>query len=136
MLTSTADSAQFWRIGQNWLCYLAWPFHALFSRISCNTFLESLKHTDQPWVVFVSGAWNSIKNCLSLLCRIIYRVFIPDSNNMITYNFCLVSYKCHKYNSNIILLSESVQYWWYVMIECSVSYLNEVFYLPLNFESP
>ena len=26
------------------------PFHALFARISCNTFLESLKHTDQPRV--------------------------------------------------------------------------------------
>ena len=42
--------------------------HALFARISCNTFLESLKHTDQPWVVFVAGTWNLIKNCLSLLC--------------------------------------------------------------------
>ena len=68
MLASTADSAQFWRIGQNWLCYLAWPFHALFARILCNTFLESLKHTNQPWVVFVSWAWNFIKNGFSLLC--------------------------------------------------------------------
>ena len=42
----------------------------LFARISCNTFLESLKHTDQPWVVFVSGAWNFIKNCLNLLCYV------------------------------------------------------------------
>ena len=24
MLTNTAHSAQFWRISQNWLCYLAW----------------------------------------------------------------------------------------------------------------
>ena len=32
------------------------PFHALFARKSCNTFLESLKHTDQPCIVFVSGA--------------------------------------------------------------------------------
>ena len=68
MLASTADSAQFWQIGQNWPCYLAQPLHALFARISCNTFLESLKHTDQPWVGFVSGAWSFIKNCLSLLC--------------------------------------------------------------------
>ena len=30
-------------------------------------FLESLKHADQPWVVFVFGAWNFIKNGLSLL---------------------------------------------------------------------
>ena len=51
-----------------WPCYPARPFRALFARISCNTFLESLKHTDQPWVVFVSGAWISIKNGLSLLC--------------------------------------------------------------------
>ena len=56
LLGSTANSAQFWRIGQNWRCYLARPFHALFARISCNTFLESLKQTDQPLVVFVSGA--------------------------------------------------------------------------------
>ena len=55
VLASTADSAQFWQIGQNWPCYSAQPFHALFARISCNTFLESLKHTDQPWVGFVSG---------------------------------------------------------------------------------
>ena len=47
VLASTADSAQFWRIGENWPCYSARPFHALFARISCNTFLESLKHTDQ-----------------------------------------------------------------------------------------
>ena len=39
-LTSTADSTQFWRIGQNWLCYLAQPFHPLFAKISSNTFLE------------------------------------------------------------------------------------------------
>ena len=50
MLARTADPAQIWRNGQNWPCYLAQPFHALFARISCNTFLESLKHTDQPWV--------------------------------------------------------------------------------------
>jgi len=29
-------------------------FHALFAGISCNTFLESLKHADQPWG-FVAG---------------------------------------------------------------------------------
>ena len=49
VLTSPADSAQFWRIGQNW------PFHALLTSISCNTFLESLKHADQPWVVLLLG---------------------------------------------------------------------------------
>ena len=70
MLASTADSAQFWRIGQNWPCYLARPFHALFARISCNTFLEPLKHTDQPWVFFVSGVCNFIKNGFSLLWAI------------------------------------------------------------------
>ena len=58
MLASTADSAQFWWIGQNWLCYSARPFHALFATISCNTFLESLKHTGQPYVGFVDGVWN------------------------------------------------------------------------------
>ena len=67
MLASTADSAQFWRIGQNWPCYLARPSHALFARISCNTVLESLKHTDQSWVGSVSGAWNLTKHGLSLL---------------------------------------------------------------------
>ena len=67
MLASTADSAQFWRIGQNWPCYLARPFHALFARISCNTFLESLKHANQPWVGFVAGSWVWTKyNCSSL----------------------------------------------------------------------
>ena len=30
---------------------LARLFHALFARISCNTFLESLKHADQPFLV-------------------------------------------------------------------------------------
>ena len=30
------------------LLSVARPFHALVDRISCNTFLESLKHTDQP----------------------------------------------------------------------------------------
>ena len=34
----------------------AQPFHALFARVSCNIFLESLKHTDQPWIGFVFGA--------------------------------------------------------------------------------
>ena len=43
--------ALFWRIGQNWLCYLAGPFHALFARISCDTFLESLKHTSFNWKI-------------------------------------------------------------------------------------
>ena len=32
-----------------------------------NTFLESLKHTDQPLIIFVSGTWNFTENCLSLL---------------------------------------------------------------------
>ena len=49
-----ASIAQFWQIGQNWPCYLAQPFHALFSKILCNTFLESLKHADQPRVGFVA----------------------------------------------------------------------------------
>ena len=49
-------------------CYLA-----LFARISCNTFLESLKHFDQPWVGFVDGTKYLIKNCLSL-CTV-YRYF-------------------------------------------------------------
>ena len=40
---------------------LAWPFHALFARISYNTFFESLKHTDQPWVGFISGTHNLLK---------------------------------------------------------------------------
>ena len=55
VLASTADSAQFWQIGQNWLCYLEQPFHVLFAWISCDTFLESLKHANQPWVGFVDG---------------------------------------------------------------------------------
>ena len=33
-----------------------------------NTFLESLKHTDQPWVGLISGVLQFIKNGLSLLC--------------------------------------------------------------------
>ena len=73
MLASTAHLAQFLQISQNWPCYLAQPFHALFARISCNTFLGSLKHTDQPWVGFVYGAWNFIKNCLSLLWYICWQ---------------------------------------------------------------
>ena len=32
-----------------------------------HAFLEFLKHTDQPWVGFISVARNSIKNCISLL---------------------------------------------------------------------
>ena len=48
VLASTAVSAQFLQSGQNWLCYLAQPFHALFAMISSDIFLESLKHTDQP----------------------------------------------------------------------------------------
>ena len=62
VLASTADSAQLLQIGQNWLCYLARPFNALFARISCDTFLESLKHTDQPLVGFVSGPVESFFN--------------------------------------------------------------------------
>ena len=42
-------------------------FHALFTSISCDAFMESLKHANQPWVGFFAGARNSIKNCLSLL---------------------------------------------------------------------
>ena len=55
VLASTADSAHFWQIGQNWPFKLARPFYALFARISCNTFLEFLKHADQPWISFVAG---------------------------------------------------------------------------------
>ena len=55
MLASTADPAQIHQISQNWPCYLARPFHALFAGISCNKFFESLKHADQPWVGFVNG---------------------------------------------------------------------------------
>ena len=46
----------------NWLCYLAWPFHALSDRISCNEFLEALRNADQPQVGFVSGTPNLIKS--------------------------------------------------------------------------
>ena len=55
VLATTTDSSQFWQIGQNWPCCLAQPFHALLARISCNIFLESLKHADQPWIGFVDG---------------------------------------------------------------------------------
>ena len=58
LLGITANSARFTKIGQNRQCQLARPFHALFARISCYTFLESLRHTDQPLVVLVSGTWN------------------------------------------------------------------------------
>ena len=50
-LDSTANSVRFTKIGQNRQWQLARPFHALFSRISCNTYLESLKHADQPQVI-------------------------------------------------------------------------------------
>ena len=73
MLASNAASAQFWRIGWNWLCYLAWPFDALFARISCNTYLESLKHVDQPWVGFVAGFWLCTKFYCSALWHGILR---------------------------------------------------------------
>ena len=55
MLGSTAYSAQFGQIGINWSYNLSQPFHALFARILCNTFLESLKHTGEPYVGFVDG---------------------------------------------------------------------------------
>ena len=56
VLASMANSGQFAKSGQNRLCcQLAQPFHALFSGISCNTFFESFKHADQPWVSFVDG---------------------------------------------------------------------------------
>ena len=42
MLASTADQAQFWRIVQNWQCYLARPLLTLFARISCHTFFGIL----------------------------------------------------------------------------------------------
>ena len=85
MLASTANSAQFWRIGQNWPCYLARPFHALFARISCNTFLESLKFADQRWVGFVPSFWLCTKFCCSVLWLVLlwrphlaqYRFQIP-----------------------------------------------------------
>ena len=34
----------------NWLCFLAWPFHALQSKISCKMYLESLNHTCSPCI--------------------------------------------------------------------------------------
>ena len=71
VLAMIADSAHFWSIGQNWLCYLAHPFHALFGRISCNTYLESLKHADQSWVGFVAGFWLYFK----LYCSALWRAF-------------------------------------------------------------
>ena len=72
VLTSTANSGRFAKIGQNRQWQLARPFHALFPRISCNTFLESLKHTYQPWVVFVSGALSKMASaCCDLLLLII-----------------------------------------------------------------
>ena len=70
-MASTADSAQFWQIGQSWLCYVACPFHTLFARISCNTFLESLNHTGETCVVFMSGVWKFIKINLRALCSVI-----------------------------------------------------------------
>ena len=67
VLVSTADFGRFAKIGQNRLCLLARPLYALVARISCNTFLESLNHTDQPYVDFFDFMWNLIQNCLSPL---------------------------------------------------------------------
>ena len=72
MLASPANSTQLWRIGQYWPCYLAWPFHALFAWISCNKFLESLKHTGQSYVVIMDGVWNFIRIDLRALCRVLW----------------------------------------------------------------
>ena len=80
VLSSTANSGPFAKIGQDRHCQLARSFHALFARISCNIFLESLEHTDQntdqPWVPFVLGAKKSIKSHLSLLCILYYILFL------------------------------------------------------------
>ena len=97
---------------QNWLWYLAQPFHALFARISCNTFLESMKHIDQPWVGFVSGAWHFIKNCLAAYCVQIkwsehdYMIFPLNSDV-----FCFGSYPQRKREVDIGHKTFTV-YWW------------------------
>ena len=50
MLASTANSALFFGESAKIGCA------SLVARILCNTFLESLKHADQPCVGFVDGA--------------------------------------------------------------------------------
>ena len=40
-----------------------------FARISCNTFLESLRHSDQPWLGFIAGFWLCTKLYFSVLCE-------------------------------------------------------------------
>ena len=55
VLASTANSGRFAKSGQNRQSQLVRPSYILFARISCNTYLESLKHADQPWVSFVAG---------------------------------------------------------------------------------
>ena len=55
MLRRMAHFGRFAKIWQNWQCQLAWPFHALYARISCKTFLESMKHADKPGVGFADG---------------------------------------------------------------------------------
>ena len=72
LLATTADSAQFWRIGQNWLYYLARPFHTLFARISCNTLLESLKHT--VWILLMM--FEILFRIASALCVLDYSSYV------------------------------------------------------------
>ena len=67
VLGSMANFGWFVKIGQNRQCKLAQTFNTRFSTISWDTFLESLKHVNQPWVGFVAWTWNFIKNSLSLL---------------------------------------------------------------------
>ena len=50
MLGHTANSGQF---AKNWAESAVLASMALFVRILCNTFLESLKHADQPWIGFL-----------------------------------------------------------------------------------
>ena len=48
----------------NWLCFLARPFSALQSRISCKIYLESLNHTCLPCNCkdLIIGIWKLIRS--------------------------------------------------------------------------
>ena len=74
VLTTTADSAKFWRIGQNWLCQLAQPFHALVARISCNTFLESFEIASA-----LCGCYFHFQKTDAITSRIQNALKIPNS---------------------------------------------------------
>ena len=43
-----------------WLCFLAQPFYAFQSKISCKTYLESLNHTRSPCLGPNNGLWYFI----------------------------------------------------------------------------